>query len=54
MAKNLNPSLVVLFALLISFTMTLITNGKVNWEKLAIDSLTYYFVYLRGKDDSDK
>jgi hypothetical protein len=54
MHQLLNPSLVVIFALLISSVMTLVTNGQVNWEKLATDSITFYFVYLRGKDDSEK
>lgn len=52
MLRILNPSFVIIFALLISAVMTLVSNGKVNWEKLATDSITYYFVYMRGKNDN--
>lgn len=54
MDKFLNPSLVVILALMLSTAMTLLSNGQINWEKLASDSITFYFVYLRGKNDGQQ
>ena len=54
MDKWLTPSLVVVIALLLSASMKLLTKGQTDWNKLAIDSITYYFVYMRGKNDNQQ
>lgn len=54
MNNFLNPSSVVIVALVLSAAMTFATEGKVNWEKLAINSVTFYFVCMRGKQDEPK
>lgn len=54
MDKWLTPSLVVVIALLLSASMSLLLKGQTTWDKLAIDSITYYFVYMRGKNDKQQ
>jgi hypothetical protein len=55
MDKWLTPSLVVVIAVLLSAWMSLLlTEQQTSWDKLAIDSITYYFVYMRGKNDKDQ
>lgn len=54
MEKWLTPSLIVVIALLLSASLTLLTKGQLAWDKLATDSITYYFVYMRGKNDNQQ
>lgn len=50
----LSPTIVVIIALILSGGLALISGGKINWEGIGKDAITYYFVYLRGKDDAIK
>ncbi|WP_155119747.1 hypothetical protein [Microcystis aeruginosa] len=54
MEKWLTPSLIVVITLFLSASMTLLTKGQTTWDKLAIDSITFYFVYMRGKNDKQQ
>lgn len=49
--KLLTPSAVVIAALAVSAGLVLATGGQINWKELPTNAITYYFVYLRGKND---
>lgn len=54
MNKFFNPSSVVIVAILVSAILTAFYDGKVNWDKVAANAITYYFVYMRGTQDVDR
>lgn len=54
MKNFLTPTAVVLAALILSGGVTFLSGGKINWEGLGKDAITYYFVYLRGTNEGKK
>jgi hypothetical protein len=52
--KFFNPSSVVIVAILVSALITAFYDGKINWDKVAANAITYYFVYMRGQQDGER